>query len=353
MLPLSNLFHDNHNKAWEDEKKAPSQRKTNLIILLGQGGSGKTHVVQKLVFEAVHYIWPPKSDEEPTLMVTASSNEQAKNISTAAVKARTLHNASGMRVQHLINPKMRAGEKQKSLTRLWNEVRVLIIEEVSMVAAAAYNMLDFRAMQGRSRTFDVSEASYKNPHHQFGRVPIVIHLGDFLQLSPTANIGLIQDVNAKNDDGSYKYAEPPTLEIQNAIRVFRSVPHVFELRGTKRFKPGDPLIDLLGCMREGRKFPKNVWKAFEKTFAADNDGTLDARHAVPKFRQGFWMSMYWETLSRQIPQRAQRDAKAAGVPLVFLQAIDECNSIDADAARRLLEVPNMHNTGHIHGDTSC
>ena len=157
----------------------------------------------------------------------------------------------------------------------------------------------------------------------------------------------------KNDDGSYKYAEPPTLEIQNAIRVFRSVPHVFELRGTKRFKPGDPLIDLLGCMREGRKFPKNVWKAFEKTFAADNEGTLDARHAVPKFRQGFWMSMYWETLSRQIPQRAQRDAKAAGVPLVFLQAIDECNSIDADAARRLLEVPNMHNTGHIHGDTSC
>ena len=59
--------------------------------------------------------------------------------------------------------------------------------------------------------------------------------------------------------------------------------------------------------------------------------------------------MYWETLSRQIPQRAQRDAKALGVPLVFLQAIDECNSINADAARRLLNVPNVHNTGHIHG----
>ena len=33
---------------------------------------------------------------------------------------------------------------------------VLIIEEVSMVAAAVYNMLDFRSMHGRSRTHDVS-----------------------------------------------------------------------------------------------------------------------------------------------------------------------------------------------------
>ena len=280
------------DEAWEDETKLPYERKTHHIILLGQGGSGKTHVVQDLFFEAVHYIWPPTSDEEPTLMVTASSNEQAKNISTAEVKARTLHNASGMRVQQLINCKMRPGEKQKNLSRLWNNVRVLIIEEVSMVSAAAYNMLDFRSMCGRSRDFDVSEATYKKPHHQFGRIPIVIHLGDFLQLSPTASIGLIQDVNAKNEDGSYKYTEPPTLEIQNAIRVFRNVPHVFELRGTKRFKVGDPLIELLGCMRAGRRIPQKVWKAFEKTFAADNDGTLDARHETPKFQHGFWMSMY-------------------------------------------------------------
>lgn len=345
-------FAESCDMAWDDEAKPPSQRQTHHIILLGQGGSGKTHVVQNIVFEAVNYIWPPRSADEPTLMVTASSNEQAKNISTKDVKARTLHNASGMRVQQLINSKMRPGDKQKHLTRLWNEVRVLIVEEVSMVSAAAFNMLDIRSMHARSRNYDVSEATYRKPNHHFGRVPIVIFLGDFLQLSPTANIGLIQDVNAKNEDGSYKYAEPPTLEIQNATRVFKNIPHVFELRGTKRFKPGDPLIELLGCMRAGRRIPEKVWKAFKKTFATDNDGTLDVRHGTPKFQQGFWMAMYWETLSRQIPQRAQRDANALGVPLVFLQAIDECNSIDVDAARRLLNVPNMHNTGHIHGRKS-
>ena len=325
---------------WEDDKKPPHERQTHHMLLLGQGGSGKTHVVQKLIFKAVDFLWPAKSKAEPTLMVVASSNAQAKNISTDSVKARTMHNASGMRVQKLVNDRMRPGKKQASLTKLWNEVKVLVIEEVSMVAAAWYNMLDVRAMHGRSRTHDVYETTYKRPHHQFGRVPIVIHLGDFLQLSPTANISLVEDVNAKNEDGSFKYLEPPSVEVQHAIRVFGSIPHVFELRGTKRFKAGDPLIELLGCMRAGRKIPQRIWKAFERTFASDRCGTLDPRHNTPKFKNGFGMAMYWETLSRWISQRAQRDARELGVPLVFLQAADECNTIDRDAAQRLLNVPN-------------
>lgn len=173
--------------AWDDDEKPPEQRQVHHLLLLGQGGSGKTHVVQKLVFDAVNFIWPPKSPEDPTLMVVAFSNAQAKNISTARVKARTLHSATGMRVQQLINPLMRPGNKQKHLTRLWEDVHVLIIEEISMVSAACYNMLDFRSMHGRARTYSVSESTYKLPNHHFGRTPIVIHLGDFLQLSPTAS----------------------------------------------------------------------------------------------------------------------------------------------------------------------
>ena len=146
-------------------------------------------------------------------MVVASSNAQAKNISTTDVKAHTIHNASGMRVQKLVNEKMRPGNKLDSLSKLWGCVRVFVIEEVSMVAASWYNMPDVRSMHGRSKTHDVYETTYKQSEHHFGRVPIVIHLGDFLQLSPTANIGLVEDVNAKNDDGSYKYPEPPTLEV--------------------------------------------------------------------------------------------------------------------------------------------
>jgi hypothetical protein len=337
------------DEAWVDEEKPPGERRVHHLLLLGQGGSGKTHVVQNIVFKVVEFVWPANSTAEPTLVVVASSNAQSKNISTGAVKARTIHNACGMRVQKLSNDKMRPGNQQASLTKLWDRVRVLVIEEISMVPAAWYNMLDVRSMHGRTKTHDVYETTYQRPRHHFGRIPIVIHLGDFLQLSPTASIGLVEDVNATNEDGSYKYPEPPSLEVQHAIKVFGNIQHVFELRGTKRFKPGDPLIELLACMRAGRRIPQPVWAAFERAFASDRSGVLDPRHLAPKFKRGFGLALYWEALSRWISQRSRRDARELGVPLVFLQAADECNTIDRDAAQRLLNVPNMHNTGHIHG----
>ena len=129
---------------------------------------------------------------------------------------------------------------------------------MSMLAAAVYNMMDPRSMHGRSRAHDVYETTYQREHHAFGRVPIVIHLGDLLQLSPTASLGLIADVNEKAEDGSCKYSEPPTLEIQHAIQVFARIDRVFELKGTKRFEAGDTLIEFLACMRAGRRFPAPV-----------------------------------------------------------------------------------------------
>ena len=59
--------------------------------------------------------------------------------------------------------------------------------------------------------------------------------------------------------------------------------------------------------------------------------------------------MYWETLARWITRRARRDARVLEVPLVFLQAADECQTIDANAYSRLLNVANIYNTGRIHG----
>ena len=75
-------------------------------------------------------------------------------------------------------------------------------------------------------------------------------------------------------------------------------------------------------MRNGEKIPPIAWKAFESTFATDAIGTLDPRHSEPKFRRGFGLAMYWETLARWITQRSTRDARELGVPLVFLQFSD-------------------------------
>ena len=354
------------DQAYEDEGEPPSARRSNHILLLGQGGSGKSHVVQKLVFVIVEFLWPTDVPEEPSLIVVAASNAQAKSISTVDVKARTIHNATCMRVQKYQNANMKPGKKQAVLTRTWDNVRVLVIEEASMVGASICNMLSYRAAWGRSLTHEVPPGTYSNIEggqyvRAFGRVPIVIFLGDFMQLPPTAMISLIEDVNAKNEDGTYKYAEPPTVEIQHACSLFQRIPHVFELRGTKRFVEGDPLADFLTRMRASlppsrhkQRFSSKLWDQFAKTFAKDNYGQVDKRHRQSRFLNGHGLAIYWETISRWASLRARRDARALNVPLVFMQAADECNTLRDDNARlRMLEVVNAHNTGDAHGVFLC
>ena len=47
--------------------------------------------------------------------------------------------------------------------------------------------------------------------------------------------------------------------------------------------------------------------------------------------------------------RARRDATVLEAPLVFLQAADECQTLNKDAYSRLLNVANIYKTGRIHG----
>ena len=99
----------------------------------------------------------------------------------------------------------------------------------------------------------------------------------------------------------------------------------------------------------GQAVPERIWSTLEQTFAYDNHGVHDPRHLQPNFRLGYGLALYWDTLARWIPPRARADATSCGVPLVFMQAVDQCNTITQEEARRLLNVPNSHNTGNIPG----
>ena len=66
--------------------------------------------------------------------------------------------------------------------------------------------------------------------------------------------GTNQILHALNEDGSYKF-EKVDVEIQHASALFKRIPDVFELEGTKRFVDGDPLVDFLKHMRDGSPFP--------------------------------------------------------------------------------------------------
>ena len=80
-----------------------------------------------------------------------------------------------------------------ALQNIWEHLRCLILEEVSMMSPQLYNMVAYRAFLGRREAWEVDECDYDKQHAAFGRMPIVIHLGDFLQLKPIGcSISLIK-----------------------------------------------------------------------------------------------------------------------------------------------------------------
>ena len=125
-------FGDVLDTVWREEQTLPPERRSVYhMLLLGQGGSGKTYIVQNLIFPVVHFLWPPSVNED-SLMVVAAKNSQAKNISTENVRAMTLHTAGCVGIQEFKNSLMSAGKKKQQLEKRWGKIRVLVIEEISM-----------------------------------------------------------------------------------------------------------------------------------------------------------------------------------------------------------------------------
>ena len=280
------------------------------MLLLGQGGSGETYVVQKLIFPVVLLIWLPKEGRE-TLRVVAARNLQAKNISTASVAATTLRApAACVRVQKLANARMRAGAAEIMLVRNWRSCRVLIMEEISMISALLFSMLDFRSMPGRRESRLLSPDECHRTGNASGRSPIVLYLGDFLQLRPTGQLSLVADLDEKDEQGNCIFTDVP-LEVQAAQRVFGRAHDVFELRGTMRVVPGDPLVGLLQCVLDGSRFLDQVWTAFRARCASAENGVLDERVLEENFRSGYCLLIHWGTRNRMMNRRAILDVPGA------------------------------------------
>ena len=145
-------FADACNQVWEDERDdAPMERRRCFsFLLMGQGGSGKTAIVQEIVLPAVDFVFPPETPGSTSSIIVCSSWAQAQNISTLTHKAVSCHNAAMMRVQSLRNSQMSPGEKKAALARKLCPKRLLVIEEVSMISPALYNMLLYRFFHARS-----------------------------------------------------------------------------------------------------------------------------------------------------------------------------------------------------------
>ena len=106
--------------AWREEREqvAWDKRTTQHMVLLGQGGTGKTMLVQEIFIPLVEWAFPADEHGDRWLVV-AYSLAQADAIYKDKIRARTLHNACAMRVQSLANTKMASDAKKETLIRTW------------------------------------------------------------------------------------------------------------------------------------------------------------------------------------------------------------------------------------------
>ena len=337
------------NAVWDDEQLMkegalqPNKRRCFNFLLMGQGGSGKTAVVQEIVLPAMDFIFPAEEGAARSTLIVCAKWSQAENISTEQHKAVSCHRAGLVGIKSYKNSNLQAGEKKPALRRTWEPLKCLVLEEVSMISPHLYSMLLYRSFLGRAERWEIEAHEYDQLKAAFGRMPIVIHLGDFLQLKPTGTGGI--SLIADFDELAERQINL-AVEFQSAMKLFCCAPLCFELQATNRFK--EPrLRDLMQFMRHPAKtLPRAIQSSWESICLTDGDRRLRAE----RFQKGHMLAIYWETVSRWMMMRATRDAAALETPLFLLQAADASSpAMPMDVAAKLMNKAAPRETGGMHG----
>ena len=135
------------------------------MLLMGHGGSGKTALIQEIVLPTMDFLFPPTSPggRRSTRIVCAKWS-QAENISTASHRASTCHGAAKMGIgEHRNREMVPTAEARTRLQQSWCDLKLLVIEEVSMVSPNLYNMLLYRAFHGRRDQCELRRTTRRPP----------------------------------------------------------------------------------------------------------------------------------------------------------------------------------------------
>ncbi|KEP50718.1 putative DNA helicase (PIF1) [Rhizoctonia solani 123E] len=209
-----------------DIKLSPEQKHVLDLVLQGKSvfftgsaGTGKSVLLQHIIKTLRDRT--PHSQQTPGVVVTASTGIAAANI-----QGETLHAFAGVGLGNQTRSALIArAHKTRGVPGRWRDARILIIDEISMVAA---------------RWFDDLEAiarSIRKDDRPFGGIQLVI-CGDFFQLPPVpdyneAETGLYTDFAFRAE--SWKRVVPTMVTL------------------TQVFRQKQPqLIDMLNDMRIGR-----------------------------------------------------------------------------------------------------
>jgi ATP-dependent DNA helicase PIF1 len=142
------------------------KQKNNLFIT-GPGGTGKTRLIE-------HFVEYAKSNATP-IQVCALTG--CASILLSHCNARTIHSWSGIRLakgpgRQIIQNTL----KNRQAVSSWKKVKILVIDEVSMLSLKVFELLE-----------ELARTTRKDPR-PFGGIQ-VIFTGDFYQLPPVGTVG--------------------------------------------------------------------------------------------------------------------------------------------------------------------
>ena len=179
------------------------------VLLHGPGGCGKSYTI-KLLYKKLKSLGKK-------VFCTATTGIAALNLSGPGIKTRTLHSWAGIGKGDA--PVLKLIEKVKSHyehRRRWEDVQVLIIDEVSMLGATLFKKLDLIAKVVRGRRDE-----------PFGGIRLVMS-GDFLQLPPVKDEWLFKTEEwSKLKLKCVPFTEPKRYDdpeyFQSLLRIRRGV----------------------------------------------------------------------------------------------------------------------------------
>ena len=200
----------------------PSTVKPIYLFITGNGGCGKSHLAKTLFhFLTKTLAYHSGEPVKPRVLVLAPTGVAAIN-----VNGNTMHSVLGIPVGNFRKSIPKLNDKKRSTLRhQLSEVKVILIDEISMVS----NYLLLHIHQRLKEIFGTSEDI------PFSGISILA-FGDFYQLPP---------INARPVYGEYK---DPLLNIAPLWRLFK----MGELTEVMRQKGDTVFIDLLNAVRVGK-----------------------------------------------------------------------------------------------------
>ena len=190
------------------------------LFITGPGGTGKTKLIQHLV----DYANVKKQNIQVCALTGCASLLLGCN-------ARTIHSWSGIKIARgTIDEIVSQVLRNKRIKKNWTSVRILVVDEVSMMSKKIFDCLEKIARTIRRNSLP------------FGGIQVVF-TGDFFQLPPVPTI-----------------SEPETAEFcfeSSLWRTVFSIDHHIELK--TMFRQSDPkYIEILAQIRRGDISSKNI-----------------------------------------------------------------------------------------------